>query len=193
MKRLFFSIAVICVLIATSAFAADNNVGLKLGLDMSKLNTSDAKYKTGFALGGFMTSQLTGNWVLQPELLYCQKGTKVEDAGMSGQIKTSYLDVPVLFKYIIGDSKADIKTGLLIGPSFSLKVSKKLTGDLAPAVVSDTIKVKSFTAGLILGVDVDFNQFIIDLRYEAGLTKAVEIGNDSWKNRMFQLSAGFKF
>ena len=47
-----------------------------------------------------------------------------------------------------------------------------------------------FDLGLNMGVGFTFNKVILDLRYNIGLT---ENANGNGKNRVFQLSVGYKF
>ena len=121
MKKIILSLALLAG-ISSAASAQGLKLGLKGGFNGSTFSGSDSKgweYKAGFAAGGLINYGLTENTSLQLELLYSQKGASHDDApyetGLDsnglpvyktdGTLKATlgYLDVPLLFKYNIGE------------------------------------------------------------------------------------------
>lgn len=80
-------------------------LGPKLGLAMSKIsNTSSSfggtsKFRTGFELGVSGKLGINEKWALQPELMFIQKGVKVESGSFESKFKTSYIGIPILAQY----------------------------------------------------------------------------------------------
>ncbi len=201
MKKKLLTALIICA-VSINVFAADAKYkyGVKLGMNISEFNNSSAKNKTGFAIGGLMNYNLSDNWVLQPELLYSEKGSKLNISAIMGNMnlkdKISYIDLPILFKYVFTKVKT-VKPSLFLGPDFAFKMKAKVTGsNTFGAVIPDKDeKAKGFVAGLVFGGDLEYKNFIFDARYELGLTKASEDSHSpkSMKNRVFQFSVGYKF
>jgi len=85
------------ILAATAAQAAGNvRAGLKAGVNLAKVTGSDAgdaQNLTGLVGGGFVGIKLS-SLVVQPELLFSMKGTKVN----TEKIELSYIELPVLLK-----------------------------------------------------------------------------------------------
>ncbi len=106
----------------------------KAGLSMASTSSEEMsgsnlkeKLKAGFLLGVGYNIQI-GNFSIQPELLFVQKGSTQEYSfndpliGLSTRSTTkytlNYLEMPVLFKYAFGPDALRIYTQF--GPSFSL-------------------------------------------------------------------------
>ncbi|RZK27526.1 MAG: PorT family protein, partial [Hymenobacter sp.] len=116
MKKIILSLAVLAVATGAANAQTGIKVGLKGGFNGSTFSGADSKgseYKAGFAAGGFVNFGVSDNFSIQPELLYSQKGASQDGAAyLSGTtIKTDgtekttlgYLDVPIMFRYNVGD------------------------------------------------------------------------------------------
>lgn len=129
-------------------------LGVEAGINLASLNGPDAsslyESRLGFVGGGFANISLGSNLAIQPELLYSQKGGKIN----GNDYQLNYFEVPVLLDItLIGP------LSLLAGPAFN-------------AVVSNTnvTNVNNTDTGLILGAQVSVAQLLVSGRYEVGLS-----------------------
>ncbi|MHB9147346.1 MAG: outer membrane beta-barrel protein [Candidatus Amoebophilus sp.] len=121
---------------------------------------------------------------IQPELLFTYSKVKYQNQCPNEEHVLRYkkIELPVLFGIKIMEI-----VRLQVGPVFSLLLSAK----------SDTADIyaecKSITAGYQVGIGVDFQRFIIDLKYEGSLNKVCsKLGNIAVDHRksLFMLSVG---
>ncbi len=181
MKKLL--IAAVFVMIASGAALAQASVslGLKGGLNFANLNVSSAaaayNSRTGYHVGAFANFKFT-KIAIQPELIYSVQGADVSGSNL----ELGYINVPILLKfYLIGG------LNIQAGPQF---------GFLSSATQGGTdIKnlVKGSDTSIALGAGFDISNFVIDARYNLGLSEIQDAAAASaTKNQVFQLSVGFK-
>jgi opacity protein-like surface antigen len=110
MKKAILSLA----LLAGAAGVANAQTGVKYGVkggfNGSTFSGSDSKgseYKAGFAAGAFLNFGVSDNFSVQPEFLYSQKGASIDDyfgnSGTTYKQTLGYLDVPIMFRYNVGE------------------------------------------------------------------------------------------
>jgi len=76
--------------------------------------------KAGIILGGFVNCPVSASSLAQMELLFFQKGSKkpyTQESGTLYVMRLSYIEIPVLFKYVLSS-----KFMLEAGPSFGVLV-----------------------------------------------------------------------
>ena len=106
-------------------------------------------------------------------------------------VKTDYLNIPIMANVYITDGLA-VKLGLQ--PGLNLSAKYKYDGSVAGYEGSsegDIDDVKSFDLALPIGVSYEINNFVIDGRYNFGLSKVFETGDN--KHSVFQITLGYKF
>jgi|688.fasta_scaffold65233_2 hypothetical protein len=174
-------ILVLTAVIAFSASQAQTKFGLKGGVNLSKERypelslSSDSK--VGFLVGGFVTIPAGKTMSIQTELLFQTLGGK---AGVD-KVNTSYLQVPVLFKFSAG-KKVYFEAGPQIGFLLSAKSGKTNEKDA----------YKSTDLQLALGTGFNLNkQVSLGLRY--GSTLGSMIKDAKAKNQSFALSLAYSF
>jgi outer membrane protein OmpA-like peptidoglycan-associated protein len=130
--------------------------GVKLGANYSTLKFDpslpaalETKYKLGFMGGAYYNFGVSRKFSIQPEVLYSQMGTDIEQNVTSpngeGTFKINYISVPVLFKL-----NPTWRFGIFAGPQFDfMALAKSQAGSLPWVSQSDNIKVFDFagTAG----------------------------------------------
>ena len=94
-----------------------------------------------------------------------------------------YINIPILANYYITKGLA-VKAG--IQPAFKVKAEAKVDGKSY-----DMDGSKSFDLSIPVGLSYEISDFVIDARYNWGMTKLLE-GFDS-KNTVFQFTVGYKF
>jgi hypothetical protein len=153
-------------------FTAGVNVATWSGSD-----AEDAEWRTDFMGGLSVNFGISDMLSLQPELLYSRKGVKGSEAGFTGEIKLGYIDVPVLVKFATGTGQ-QMRPAFFFGPyvGFLLSCDASITG-FGSGDCKDEVKSTDF--GVIGGVGFDVGPYGIFVRFQQGLTKLDDSGDDS--------------
>ncbi len=192
MKKLIFAATFLFFVSFTFAQGDFFDLGLKAGMNVSKLSVDAADYndetvnKTNF--GAFARLNL-GRIYLQPEAYYSNKGGAIEDVGLStiNDFDLKTLDVPVLLGAKI-INKEVFNLRVMAGPMFSYVTDKDYEGS---AFSSSNIK-DSFL-GWQYGAGIDLLMFTFDVRVESSSNIITEIPDFSdSKSKSFILSLGIK-
>jgi len=172
------------VLIASVAASAQNEVGQitvapTVGLNLSSTTGDGAKMMPVVAAGVVGEYGLMDKLGISAGLMFSMQGAKVD--GSDEKLKMNYLNIPILGNYYVWQGLA-IKAGIQPGILLSAKA-----GDYD--IKSDC---KSLDFSIPVGVSYEINKFVVDARYNIGLTGIVD-GGDSAKNSVFQITVGYKF
>ena len=139
----------------------------------------ESKMKFGLVAGaevGYMFSDKLG---LTGGLLYTMQGCKFKEGDDSDKLE--YLNVPVLVNYYVAPGFA-IKAGAQAG--FLMKAK---SGDYD---FKDACKKVDFS--IPVGLSYEFSDFVIDARYNFGLTKIFDDADVKCKNSVIMLTLGYK-
>ncbi len=141
-----------------------------------------ASSRSGYQLGTFATFNLGSFLAIQPELLYTEKGIKVEGRlaetpdntpgnvtlryDLAEEIKLTYLEIPVLVKFRI-PIHGSVEPSLFAGPAFAfgaagredtelrLRVSNEtLAFDETFTINTDINNLRGLDIGLVVGGDI---------------------------------------
>lgn len=188
---------IILAAIAVMAFgftnAQETRFGVKGGLNITSFsggNYYDAKSLVGFQVGGFAEIKIIERLSIQPEVLFSTQGAKQEVGMTDFDIKTNYINVPVLAKFYITKQFT-----VEAGPQIGFLVSAKSEGD----DVKDSFK--SVDTGFNFGAGYNFTENVsVGLRYTVGLSNIADydVDNaeqyyDSPKNSVLALTLAYKF
>lgn len=196
MKKLF--LMALMVFIATTASFAQWSVGSitvqpKIGINGANITDADnSDSRIGLVLGGEFEYRVSPIFSLSAGALYSMqgcKGTAEDDDGNTGDVslKLDYINVPILANVYVVKGLA-IKLG--IQPGFNVR--HKATATVSGVNVTTNLPgIKSVDFSIPIGVSYEFNRFVIDGRYNLGVTKLID-GADS-KHSVFQLTFGYKF
>lgn len=188
MKKFLLVAALMFSSVATFAQQAVGSISLKpmVGVNGSTLTKFDnTKMKVGFVGGAELEYQVTDMFSLTGGVLYSMQGVKFDtgrDIKVLGiDIKTkdaktnlSYINVPILANVYVVPGLA-VKLGLQ--PGF--------------LVDDDNSGAKSFDLSMPVGLSYEYAKFVIDGRYNWGLTKVWK--NVDPRNSVFQITLGYKF
>lgn len=218
MKKFFFAAMALMV----SVFAnAQNEVGQisvapVVGINLSTLTkTEGSKMKFGIAAGAVAEYGVTEQFGVSVGLIYSQQGCKYKDRdggdypieraeayyddyydwydyeyegydGPSGSDKLNlgYLNIPIMAQYYVIPGLA-LKAGIQPGVLVSAK--------------SGSVKMKEycnkFDVAIPVGASYEIANFVIDARYNIGLTKVPKKSYSYSKanNSVFQFTVGYKF
>ena len=190
MKKLLLMAAVMLSSVGAFAQHAVGSFTLqpKVGINIANItNNGDyGKARVDFAGGLEGEYQATDIFSLSAGLMYSRQGYKTKDnvAGLSGKDwKPSYLNVPVLANVYVVPGLA-VKLG--VQPGFMVDKDK------------DGYKgeVNTFDLSIPVGLSYEYNNFVLDGRYNWGVTKINKHsmkGVDDTRNSVFQITLGYKF
>jgi len=202
MKRIF--ILAIGLFMATAASAQDNiRFGIKGGLNIANIikgdgdNNFDTKTTTGFNAGVTLDIPLIAGLAFTPEVLYAQKGYKLNTSLGEFTQTTNFIDVPILASFRLGSS-----FNIVAGPqvSFLLSTKNKFENDFGSVESSyeeDSDRFKKSLVGGVIGFRYDVNdKFDIHGRYAIDFQKNNENGTErtpEFRNQVFSVGVGVKF
>ncbi len=199
MQKLLITGILAIAMISVNA-QAKFELGLKGGLNLANLSTDvDATYesRTGYHIGAY-TMIKAANIGIQPELLFSAQGTTYSFSQINQDLRSElkYLTVPVMLKFYLPAG-----LNLHLGPQFGFLVNAE--GDIVTddgnqqftvqsgQDIANQFKDSDISAVLGAGWDLPFG-LNIAARYLIGLNDISESDSEESKNRVFQVSVGFR-
>lgn len=184
---LILMLAIVSMGIASAQHEAKSlSLQPKIGLNLSKLtNHFDSDFKPGMVVGLETVWQSKAKFGWSVGLLYSQQGTKYALGEFKYTYNYNYINVPVLANFYVARNLA-LKTGLQFG--FNVSNGYTIEGPGSKENRNDP-DVKAVEASIPLGVSYEFNQFVVEARYNLGLTYAVPQTRFS----TFQFTLGYRF
>ncbi|TNF44566.1 MAG: PorT family protein [Cytophagales bacterium] len=157
--------------------------GIKAGINFAELWGKDAlpesDRKVGYSLGAYASYKLSKDLKLQPEIIWSLQG---EDSKESGRYKISYINIPVMLKWIEGKFYSEIgpQLGLL-----TINTSKSVPEELQ----LENFETFDFSINVGLGYKVA-EDWTLGLRYSQGLSNIAE-GRDL-KNSVIYVGLAYR-
>ena len=207
MKKLFFAAAVLMCSLTAFAQSKEGTFSIqpKAGINISNLSNKDnAKVKLGFTAGAEAEYQLTKQLSLSAGALFSMQGAKsttvfrevdnttkeIREVDIKNTMEFDYINVPILANYYIIEGLA-VKLG--IQPGFNIVAKRKRTDGVDK--VSENLKnlgvdVRKVDFSIPIGVSYEFNDFVVDARFNLGLTEVADLVKS--KNRVFQITFGYQ-
>ena len=181
MKKFMMIVAMAFATLTASAQAEAGTLTLKplVGINVANITNDEGDAKVGLAAGAELGYQLNESFAVTAGAIYSMQGAKSEGV----KLNLDYINIPILANYYITKGLA-VKAG--IQPAFKVKSEAK-----ADVVSVDMDGFKSFDLSIPVGLSYEVSDFVIDARYNWGMTKVLE-GFDS-KNTVFQFTVGYKF
>lgn len=148
----------------------------KVGLTFADLtDASGSDMKIGLVAGAEAEYQMNEKFSLGAGLLYSMQGCKIEE-----NYNMDYICIPLLAQYEV---KSGLKVKAGLQPAFLM--SAKWDGN----DVKDACE--TFDLSIPVGVSYQISDFVLDARYNFGLSKAFKVGDS--KNSVIALTVGYKF
>jgi len=184
MKKLFVLLVVVGA--SFNAYSqAQVALGLKAGINVSNLdaNVDNTSNITAFHGGAFALIKFAMIGI-QPELLFSQQGSSIKDVNLGkGDLKMSYMTIPVMFKFYLGAG-----FNLQAGPQFGFLTAAEFDGN----DIKDSFKSSDTSLNLGAAWDAPFG-LVLDARYNIGLADVSDTsGSGEIKSNVFQFSVGYK-
>jgi hypothetical protein len=181
----------------------DLDLGVKVGVNLATLtgDNESPDRRTGFIGGGHLTISLANSmFYFQPELLYSMKGVTFDN---NDTLALDYIDLP----FLVGlhfDTGGSVTPRIFAGPQASFLASCKLKfsgNDISGSVECDSdeffgfFDTSSVLFDLLFGAGVDFHtgniDIVFDVRYDLGLTDALDVGDSKMKAWQFLVGVAF--
>lgn len=189
MKKIFLMAAM--ALASVSSFAQQAvgtfTIQPKICLNLANLTDGDANLRVGLAAGAEFEYQISDIFSLSAGALYSMQGCKNTVAGVDVTTKLDYINVPILANVYVVKGLA-VKLG--IQPGFNVTHEVKAEKG-STSGTTDLSGIKSVDFSIPVGLSYEINNFVIDGRYNFGVTKIAD-DVDS-KNSVFQFTLGYKF
>ena len=224
MKKLFALVALCVATVGASAQSEVGTFTLqpKIGFNVSFLTNAGKSYlveplggkpmegsrdvKLGFVAGVEGEYQITPMISVAAGLLYSMQGTRWEDLesqtayyramSKDRMVNLSYLNIPIVANFYVAKGFA-LKAGVQAGFLLDSKGKETIYDNLENREVEtsgDIEGIKKFDLSIPLGASYEFNNVVIDARYNLGLTKVCPgEENKSAKNSVVQVTVGYKF
>ena len=198
MKRF---ILVASVLMSSVCAFAQHEVGTltiqpKAGLNIANYTnsgSSDPRY--GLAVGAELEYQITNVFSMSAGALYSMQGAKesgtVDGIRAKATAKTDYINMPIMANILVGKG-ISLKFG--IQPAFNVSADYEVSaqGITVSGSLSDFgVDINSFDFAIPVGISFESRNFVLDGRYNIGVTKMVD--GDNSKHSVFQFTVGYKF
>ncbi|WP_033148191.1 outer membrane beta-barrel protein [Prevotella sp. P6B1] len=182
MKKLMMIAAMMLAAVTVSAQEA-GQVFLKpmVGATLTNVTKIEGKMKFGEVAGAELGYMLSDNFGLSVGALYTMQGEKGKNN--VGDFKLEYVNVPIL-------------ANCYVAPGFALKAGVQF-GFMTKAKNSN-VDFKEYCnktdISIPLGAAYEFGDFVIDARYNFGLSKIVkkDYTDESYKNSVIMLTLGYK-
>ena len=190
MKKVILSLGLLAG-VASAANAQEARFGVKVGANLANITNSDDTNKknlVGLAAGVMADFSFSDLISLHPEALFSQKGVKFESGSNSAQIRTNYIDVPVLLRV-----KAD---GLFFeaGPQVGFLASQKFEVN-GSTISTSTDGIRKVDVGYVAGLGYQLPQGLeLGVRYNGGISDVNDPSEaKKQRNSVFQFQLGYLF
>lgn len=173
-------------------------------------STDQNKMRYGWNAGVEFSYQISKRWALAAEVQYSLQGTRYETIDTPANkdfertvidgltLNLHYINVPILARYYLMPHLA-IEAGLQPAYSFRQKGKGDITvGDKKTHMDSKVDVYHAFDFSVPVGLTYELGHFMIDARYNIGVTNVYSKGfsrdyKPSARNSVFQLSLGYRF
>ncbi|MBP7205996.1 MAG: PorT family protein [Candidatus Cloacimonetes bacterium] len=181
--------------------------GLRAGLNLmnrefsgdSNLTTGD---RTGFHAGLVMQFRTDANVILQPELLYTQKGYTYDGIVIDHQYNFDYVELPIAIKYDINIKGFHLQPYVApqVGYAISAQDIQDNIVDILDAEVDLIDNINKINYGVDLGLDLMvLDGLLLGARYQLGLSDIdppviIPVKDDDiYTHKGWMFSLGFMF
>lgn len=168
----------------------------RVGVDFAKLSdhevyidplplvnsTAKAQFKPGFIVGANVEYMALDNLGLELGFQYAREGTDSEFEGV--EVGLDYINVPLMANIYVVDNLA-FRVGVQPGFLVSNDLGKEYGGD-----TDDMLKKMDFS--IPVGLSYEYENFILGVRYNIGLTRVFKNDNFKEKNQVFMIDLGYR-
>jgi len=138
---------------------------------------------------------LSSNLSLIPELLFAQRGAKIDVEGVTNSLTLNYFQIPINLAYkfdVSNGQKVFPFAGIYVGYGFS-GTNKYGTESAKVTFGSGADDVLTGDYGVNFGVGYQFEHFIFKVQYNHGLNNISNDSNYNQKNKNVAVTVGYMF
>jgi hypothetical protein len=165
---------------------AQNTIGLKGGVNISRVTQFTGVYSSSDRLSGhagiFVNHTINKNWHVQPEVLWSGQGQHHFDNAKEPLLTLDYLQIPVMFQYY-PVSRLYFEAGPAVGILLSAKDKGTVNGHMD---VKTSYTAAEITAAVGLGVKVSDDLSVYG-RYNFGLNDITRFDTPEVHNKVAQI------
>jgi len=194
-------VVIAALVLSTLGVSAQHAVGSftiqpKVGLNIADITNGDGSdFRVGAVFGAEFEYQATDLIGVSFGALYSMQGAKASgdvdidgySANADATLKMDYINVPILANFYVAKNFA-FKVGVQPGFNIKHKMGVKAGGVSADV---DVPGAKSIDFSIPLGMSYEYNNFVVDARYNIGLTDWAKDADS--KNSVIQITLGYKF
>ena len=171
----------------------------KAGLNIATYtDAEDTKVRFGFAGGAELEYQMAKKFSMATGVLYSMQGLRTDVSTGFGSanvtFKTDYINIPIIANVYVAKGLA-IKFG--IQPGFNVKASCKANSELGGSESVSLAKigaiVNTFDFSIPVGLSYESKNYVLDARFNIGVTRVFDNEGVDSRNRVFQFTVGRKF
>lgn len=198
------ALATVFLILPASAFA--QQAGVKAGANFASLTPEedenpDRSRRLGPVAGVWVRLPSSKRFSWQVEGLFSEKGVKFKAPAIgvdSADIRLRYLEIPVLARADFGAAGLAARAYVVGGAAPAVKLSARTSATSEGRKESRDIadEIYALDIGLVAGFGLEFGRALIEARYTHGLRHINTDDNgdgDRIKNRVFSVTAGFRF
>ena len=194
MKKIMMMLLMATVALTASAqntlrdngtFTLQPKVGIGIGRLSGEWKTySGVEDKSRVGLvAGVEGEYYVNDWLgIAAGLSYAQQGWKMEGNGLKETFKYDYLNVPLTGNFYVAKGLA-LKTGVQFGFLVNGKIEDKDIKD----------ECEKLNLSIPIGISYEYSDFVLDLRYNIGLTKTNKDDGNKLRSDLLQITLGYKF
>ena len=199
MKKILLFVSILMT--STVAFAQQEigaiSILPKVGFNIANFHgsDSDSDSRIGLVVGAEAEYQVTDMISVSAGVLYSMQGAKSSDKSDDYKVESTskfdYINIPILANVYVYEGLA-VKLGLQ--PAFNVKADYKISGhgyNESGSMSDFGIDAKSFDLSIPVGVSYEYKNYIVDARYNFGVTKVADHGDA--RNSVFQFTFGYRF
>lgn len=193
-----YSIVFLLLIMISISTLAQVDLGIIGGVNLANIKQEnigiiETKGRTLLGIGAVIDIHLLDNLSIQTEPMYIEKGSKLtpEEVGLSNYTSTfSYLEIPVMLKYFIGNT---FKPYLVAGGAASFRLSTKVQMDIGNSAFTGSVDnvTKAIEYSLTFGGGIEYDLYPITIfiegRYSFSLGNQVKPGDFTINSGQFSL------
>jgi hypothetical protein len=202
-------VGVLVMCSATAGHAQGVALGVVGGVNLATLSVEDDEgldfdSRLGIRAGAHLSVDLSPQFGFILEAVYSQKGAKTTEEGVDVGFNITYVEFPLLAKFMIPTSQTGkVGVHLAAGPTVGIEVSCKLKGEQGGTSVTfdcselgANTKSVDFGVAALGGIDVQAGPgaVMFDVAYNLGLVDINDTADGgSIKNRNLYFQVGYMF
>ncbi len=159
-------------------------------------NVDNGKFKLGLVGGAEFGYNISDAFAVTGGALFSMQGTGAKDTDKRKDASTTltYINVPILANYYIFPGFS-VKAGFQ--PGFLISAKEKYTANGHDHEFTGTDGYKKVDFSIPVGLSYEFSDFVIDARYNFGLTNIIDndlsdLIDTKMKNSVIMLTIGYK-